>query len=374
MLCELDKTDYEKVQPLFLPLEFQLSSLAVLGGINPGRCFVDDLADPQTALLFSPEEVFYLAGNSENQDFNHALNQTIFNRSTFGEEALIFGLASDDWVDSLVEIFSPRIPVELPRRHYVCHGSILDWRSHVPERFTVSRITSQLLNCAELRIPDHVYSWIRNSWGSTSWFLERGFGFVTAHGDEVVSWSLADCVIGSYCEIGIHTVPRYRRRGLATVTAAATVDYALSHGLSMVGWHCNDENLGSIGTAEKVGFTKERDYTMYGLFLDEVHHLAELGYHGFLKGNYHETTYYYKQVFAIQEDLPGYHYHLVARAYAALGEESKALEHLDAAIAHGWCDISHTTQCKEFTELRRTTEWSVLMARVSQTPPDNTAE
>ena len=120
MLCELDKTDYEKVQPLFLPLEFQLSSLAVLGGINPGRCFVDDLADPQTALLFSPEEVFYLAGNSENQDFNHALNQTIFNRSTFDEEALIFGLASDDWVDSLVEIFSPLIPVELPLRHYVC--------------------------------------------------------------------------------------------------------------------------------------------------------------------------------------------------------------------------------------------------------------
>jgi hypothetical protein len=42
----------------------------------------------------------------------------------------------------------------------------------------------------------------------------------------------------------------------------------------MVGWHCPVDNLGSIGTAEKVGFEKERDYTMYGVFLDEAEHLV----------------------------------------------------------------------------------------------------
>jgi RimJ/RimL family protein N-acetyltransferase len=375
MFYQLDETDYEKVRPLFLPLGSQLSSLAVLDGINPGRCLVDDLAIPQTAFLFSPEGC-YLAGNPHNQDFNSALNQAIFNQGTFSEDmqAFSFVLTSDDWVDSLVDIFSPRTPIVFPRRHYVCYGSVLDWRSYIPEGFIVSRITVQLLNRAKLRIPSHVYSWIRHNWGSTSWFLEHGFGFVTTHGDEVVSWSLADCVSGSCCEIGIHTVPGYRRRGLATVTAAATVDYALSHGFPMVGWHCNDENLGSIGTAEKVGFTKERDYTMYNLFLDEATHLAELGYRSFLAGNYHETTSCYEQVFAIQEDLPGYHYHLAARAYAALGEEHRALDHLAAAIAHGWHDISHTTRCKEFTELLQTTEWSALMARVGQKTPGNIEE
>ncbi len=91
-------------------------------------------------------------------------------------------------------------------------------------------------------------------------FFERGFGFCTLHGNKVVSWSLTDCVSGSACEIGIRTHPEYRRRGLATITAAATVDYALSHGYSQVGWHTNIENYESIGVAEKVGLKKTREY------------------------------------------------------------------------------------------------------------------
>jgi RimJ/RimL family protein N-acetyltransferase len=370
MLYELDKTDYEKVRPLFQSLDFHLASLAVLDGTNPGRCFVDDLGTPQAAFLLSPEGC-YLAGNPQNPDFNCALNQAIFSRSILGDDVrgLSFVLASDAWANHLVDIFSPRIPIVLARRHYVCRELTFGWQSRVPQGFTVSRITSQLLNRAGLRIPDHVYGWIQNNWGSTSWFLERGFGFVTVHGKEVVSWSLADCASGSSCEIGIRTASNYRRRGLATVTAAATVDYALSHGCSTVGWHCNDENLGSIGTAEKVGFTKERDYTMHHMFLDEAAHLAELGYRSFLEGHYAKTVSYYEQVFAIQEDPPGYYYHLAARAWAALEEEHKALEYLDAAIAHGWRDISHTNQCKEFARLLGTREWSVLMARVEQATP-----
>ena len=80
---------------------------------------------------------------------------------------------------------------------------------------------------------------------------------------QVVSWSLADCRSGDACEIGIHAVKEHRRRGLATITAAAAVEYALSNGYSMVGWQCSEDNLGSVGTAEKVGFERERDYTMW---------------------------------------------------------------------------------------------------------------
>jgi len=85
-----------------------------------------------------------------------------------------------------------------------------------------------------------------------------------------VSWSLADCRSGDACEIGIHTAEPYRRRGLATLTAAATVEYALSNGFSTVGWQCSEDNLGSIGTAEKVGFERERDYTMWYAALNET--------------------------------------------------------------------------------------------------------
>jgi RimJ/RimL family protein N-acetyltransferase len=118
-------------------------------------------------------------------------------------------------------------------------------------------------------IPEHVTGWMVNNWGSSDRFLRDGFGYLTVRAGEAVSWSLCDCASGDLCEIGIHTAPAYRRRGLASVTAAAAVEHALSHGFTMVGWHCPEDNLGSIGTAEKVGFQRERNYRAYYASLEQ---------------------------------------------------------------------------------------------------------
>jgi RimJ/RimL family protein N-acetyltransferase len=137
----------------------------------------------------------------------------------------------------------------------------------LPKGFEVHCLDEALLNRPGLTIPDHIQGWMDGNWGSTAAFLAKGFGFVTLYAKavalQVVSWSLADCRSGDACEIGIRTVKEHRRRGLAAITAAATVEYALSHDFSRVGWHCSEDNLGSIGTAEKVGFERERNYSLY---------------------------------------------------------------------------------------------------------------
>jgi GNAT superfamily N-acetyltransferase len=274
MIYELDKADYEKPRPLLRPLEYHLSSAAVLDGNSPGRVFVDDPADPRAAFIFSPEGC-YLAGTPDDDAFNRALNEAIYVGKAFDEaHALFFVCHPERWQERLRDILDPRLPIVMPRHHYVCRELKTDWRVDVPDGFTVHLIDESLLNRPGLGIPDHVTGWMKNNWGSIAEFLQRGFGCVTVHADEAVSWSLADCVSGDACEIGIRTLPAYRRRGLATITAAAAVEHALSNGFSTVGWHCPEDNLGSIGTAEKVGFRKERDYTMYGVFLDEAEHLA----------------------------------------------------------------------------------------------------
>jgi RimJ/RimL family protein N-acetyltransferase len=255
-------------------LEYHLTSAAVLGGNSPGRVFVDDPATPRTAFMFSPEGC-YLVGNPDNDAFNRALNEAIHAGKAFDEaDALFFVCHPESWQEQLRVVLHPRLPIEMARYHYVCCELKYDWRVDVPDGFTEHRIDERLLSRPRLRIPDHVTGWMKNNWGSVADFLQRGFGCVTIHDGEVVSWSLADCVSGDACEIGIRTLPAYRRRGLATITAAAAVDHALSNGFSMVGWHCAEDNLGSIGTAEKAGFERERDYTMYGVFLDEAEHLV----------------------------------------------------------------------------------------------------
>jgi RimJ/RimL family protein N-acetyltransferase len=355
------------VRPLFRALVWHLSSAAVLDGNNPGRVLVDDPANPQTAFMFSPEGC-YLVGNPDNDTFNCALNNAIYAREVLGEKvnALWFVYHPESWKARLAALLDPRPPIEMLRRHYVCRELKYDWRANVPDGFAVRRINEALLNRAGLKIPDHVHGWMENNWGSRADFLQSGFGFSTVHGDEVVSWSLADCISGDACEIGIHTVEAFRRRGLAAITAAATVDYALANGFSMVGWHCAEENLGSIGTAEKVGFEKERDYAMYYIFLDEAYHLAEMGYVAFKAGRHQETAGLYERVFAVSGNPPNYFYYLAARAWSALGNRDKAFEYLNAAVDHGWANINHMQDCREFGKLHGTLEWENVLERVRQ--------
>jgi RimJ/RimL family protein N-acetyltransferase len=277
MVQELAKTDYNRVRPLFRSLRYHLTSEAVLDGNNPGRVFVDDPAHPQTVFMASPEGL-YLAGNPRTHAFNEALHRAIFDRHILGEavQALWILADSEAWEEALVDILAPRPPIPQHRRHYLCRAVRTDWRVAVPDGFAVRRVTDALLTHPRLTVPQHITDWIANNWGSTAHFLTRGFGYATLHGDEVVSWSLADCVSGGACEIGIHTASAYRRRGLATATAAAAAEHALSSGYAMVGWQCDEDNLGSIGTAERVGFELERNYTMFYALLDEDRHRAEM--------------------------------------------------------------------------------------------------
>jgi len=269
VIHELQPATFGRVRPLFRGLRFHLASAAVIDGNSPGLILVDDADQPRSAFMLSPEGS-YLAGDPENDDFNRALNEAVVARRALGKDvgALFLVVDPESWRDRLPDIVAPHTPVAEKRRHYVCRSVRYDWRSHLPEGYTVRRIDPSLLEDPEIIVPEHVTDWMIGNWGSIDAFLEGGFGFAAMTGDELVSWSLTDCVSGERCEIGIRTVPAHRRRGLAAATAAAAVEHALSGDFSMVGWHCPETNLGSIGTAERVGFAKERDYTAYHAFLD----------------------------------------------------------------------------------------------------------
>jgi RimJ/RimL family protein N-acetyltransferase len=366
MIYELDRTDYDEVRDLYEPFRYHLSSFAVLDANNPGKVFVDNRAAPLSSYMYSPEAC-YLTGSPDNEAFNRALNRAIFSRVAMGgnDAAPSFVLASDAWSARLKVICDPRPPLVLARRHYICRELAFDWRANLPDGFTVQIVDETLLNQPGLKMPDHIPSWIQNNWGSTAVFFEKGFGVVTLHDNKVVSWSMADCVSGDACEIGIHTDPEYRRRGLAAITAAAAVDYAQSHGLPTVGWQCGEDNPGSIRTAEKVGFKLERYYTMYYMFLDEAEHLSETAYIAFKANRYQDSADLCERVFALRNDMPHYIYHMAARAQAALGNTDQALAYLDEVANRKWPYRDFTESCTEFESLRGLPQWAALLDRMS---------
>lgn len=266
MITPLPEEHYHRIQPLCQGFDYQLIINAVIEHTSPGHVLVDNPDHPHSCFLSTAEGCF-LAGDPTNHTFNIELGKYIQKRMSAAktdpadELELIFCVSPTEWTTQFATIFPAKTPLLIPRRYYTC--TQMQWKQPVPSPFTIMRIDPPLLANPNISVPDHIPSWVTSNWGSQEAFMEHGFGFSMMHQNQLVSWSLADCVSGNHCEIGIQTLPEYRRQGLATHTAAATVDYALQHGFTQIGWHTSEDNIGSIKVAEKVGFQKSIDYIWY---------------------------------------------------------------------------------------------------------------
>ncbi|UCD96473.1 MAG: GNAT family N-acetyltransferase [Candidatus Bathyarchaeota archaeon] len=384
MIHRLDEEDYENVRPLFRELDFNLIIAAVIEHTSPGRIYVDDVSKPRTAFLCSVEG-YYLAGNADNLEFNVSLNRLIVDEIFAGdtvrphETDVAIGFHPDSWVSRMPAIFKGRLPLTAPRRHYVCTKlKMSDWKNRLPQGFEIKRVSESLIQRPDLEVPEHLTDWMKINWRSFTNFLRKGFGFCTLHGNKIVSWSVTDCVSGDTCEIGIRTREDYRRQGLATLTATAAVDHWLSRGGRSVGWHCDENNTGSIGVAEKVGFALERKYVHYYACANAAHHLEEAAQMHLRAKRYREAIESYEKFFSTpQEELPiwlrralphemGTHYFRVAFANAAIGKDEEALTYLDKAIDNGWFYIDYLKTCKPFKRMHGTSAWNRILEKIEK--------
>jgi RimJ/RimL family protein N-acetyltransferase len=369
-IYEIAKEDYEKVRRIFAPIDYQLTIRAVIEGTCPGKVYVDDVDNPRSAFMSSAEGN-YLAGEVNNNSFNAALRDLILNTIFVGDslwvsaDYMVVCIHPDTWTTKFDIIFETRPPQQLPRKYYTCTALKLEWKSQLRDGFSIKRIDQTFLENPNLEIPNHIPEWIKANWGAEEAFLTQGFGFAMVHDNQVVSWCLSDCVSGTECEIGIRTREDYRRRGLATLTTAATVDYCLSQGFTRIGWHSNEENLGSIGTAEKVGFSLTREYIWYYCMFREADHLAETGMRQFLAQQYREALENFEASFALG-DVAYWFYHLAALSAASLKDNDAALRYLHKAVDHGWTHVKYTIDCEEFKHLKSTEEWQTVIKRMHE--------
>jgi RimJ/RimL family protein N-acetyltransferase len=356
----LDSTDHERVRPLFSDLiRYNVSIDGVLTGNNPGAVYVDHPQAPQVALLMSPESA-YLAGAASSAQASAVTSQIVALMESDDNEALWL-VCDPTWQPDLL----PRRALPIPRQHYDCTAVSFDWRSRVPEGFAVYAIDEAFFDRSALAIPDHLDDWMLSCWGSQEHFLAHGFGFVTValNTNQVVSWSLCDCIGNNACEIGIHTHPDYRQRGLAALTTAATVDHALVGGLSLVGWHCDADNIASQRTALRVGFTFERDYAAFVYFRQEAVYWAEAGRLQEVAGDYRAAAAHYIRADAC-EDKPTWGQNLpfyAACAFARLGDYASAWLWLDRAVAQGFDDTNALQSVDALTPMKNTAAWDNLL-------------
>jgi RimJ/RimL family protein N-acetyltransferase len=275
-----------KIAPLFQRLmHSQPMCTAVLEGIYPGRVYVDNLAQPRTALLTTYIESeaqgtwCFLAGEPINDVFNRSLNAAIFSHQIIAGNTpiLFFTCDPDDWGGQMDAVMTPRPPIWIPRYHFVSQRVGFDWRAALPTGFTVEPMSEDLHRLPGLQMPEDVATTLLK-WKTMTDPRFMDFGFVildhTRPQLAIASWATVDFIAAGAGDLGFFTRPDYRRAGLGTIAASAALEHGFAIGLQQVNWTCDAGNPGSVLTAGKLGLERMEDYHQAVLIMNEKNHMA----------------------------------------------------------------------------------------------------
>jgi RimJ/RimL family protein N-acetyltransferase len=373
MLQELKSDQFKDVGYLFQDFDYSLSIQAAIEGNNPGRIFVDDIQNPKLALALTVEG-YLLTGDWDDSDrtgrLQRFLKEKIFTGKVYvnGDWSMSLAIHPQSWETKLPELIPTHEIEKIDRCHYLCNEVVLNWRDQIPEGYSVHQLDGELLDDPRIIYPDPLSEWMdfEQVWWTKENFSTKGISFAVLHGSEVAAWCTPDCIAGDQMDVGIITHPAHRRQGLASVAVAATIEGCLSQGYSVIGWHCNADNIGSRKTAEKVGFKLNTEYNYYYYIFDPVDHLAELGWYYYRRGVYDKTVQYYEMVFSQRDENADYYYHLAASAWALLGNGEKALKYLQKAAQAGWSNAEWTKSQDEFEFLHDIPEWKTVIDQMER--------
>lgn len=354
----VEQEHYELARPLLAGLaEMHLNVTAVLNGDCPGQVYVDSPDAPRAAVLVSGDG-YYLAGEPHNLAFNNALNAFLPRDSYF-----VLFCDLEQWRPALDTILQHTYAVRAGRRYYTLRQLLVpDWTDRLPEGFTMQPVDAALL-ARGLQHGDAVLEAVQCTWHTVDRFSQRGFGFCLVHGDDIASWSLCDFASGSHCEMGINTAWDYRRRGLGTLTAAATAAQAAARGFTTVGWHCWGNNAGSVGVAENVGFVQVTSYDVW------INHWAAENVSDMTQDEFRAFAESYERWFEKEQPIGGYPHLVAATAWALARERARCFQQLNRAVDVGW--LRSVAQLRELwpeffmhPQREQQVEWQALRARL----------
>jgi len=267
MVQRLEENEYKRVRPLFEGLRYNLVVDSVIDGNTGAWVYADDVSGPRSAFMWNRQDAMLLAGDVDNDAFNRALDRLITEEIIpDARERYIPQLSlhyfPEAWESKAGVILRDKHRVKARRRFYTLTDLKVDWRTEIRPGYTMQRMDDGLLARTDLENIHQVLGWILSFWHSTQDFTRTGFGFCLIQAQTILSWCLSVYVSGNRFELGLATDAAHRKQGFATLTASACIDHCVSNRLTPL-WHCWDDNLPSIAVAEKVGFEKALEYTVY---------------------------------------------------------------------------------------------------------------
>lgn len=141
-----------------------------------------------------------------------------------------------------------------PRIEFKHYDDFASNELEIPQGFSVQRLDMQLFRQSPW------YGFLASIAGGPAAFLEKSFGYALVDADgNSVAQAYGAFIGDNECEIGIVTHPDYRGKGYITYPLQAVIDECIERDITPM-WSCNSENIASLKTAMKFGFTIHRHY------------------------------------------------------------------------------------------------------------------
>ena len=337
---------------------------------SPGQIWVDDPANPRSALAISGRR-YHVVGAEDNPDFNASLRamfyDDIYPRSqAAGQVEFLLIYPTPRWGQVLSELMAEKHLISNKRQYYRLRASPpAGWQERIPPGFRVQRIDTQLFNEPQLTHLDEVRKEMTSETPSQEYFLANRFGFCLRDETRIAGWCMSEYNTADRIEIGIDTVPEFRRRGVAQVTASALIEFAYAIGVKEIGWDCWTVNTASVRTALRLGFTKHCDYPVLSAWFDEAANLAVNGNMCFHDGRCTEARGWYEQAFATGR-APLWAYGMAAFNSNRMADPASAFNYLETALEKGFDGWDWVVSSEDLLDLHETERWQALLAHIAQ--------
>lgn len=236
-----------------------------------GRLWVDRIEAPQLAVIESSAVGgFAILGSCEADevllDLKNFLETELFNQQkSSGYDSFEFSIETEDksMQNKIIDLFRDKTIHTEKEFSFRIHTTP-DLHPCIPTEYQIRKVDSAFwkLLLEEYENEDFIKVRLLESWDSFEDFESKSIAYCTIFDQRIVAVMIGTASFHRILAIDIETEEKHRNKGLAFAMAAEFLADCLKHNY-IPQWDCVESNPGSYHLAQKLGFEKVRENTVY---------------------------------------------------------------------------------------------------------------